>query len=610
MFTKEEIFEVLEYVIDVSKDHDKNGYIQKKAGYYPEYWEGYNEAIECNEKIRVHSEKGYFPECLFTSRSPNQTDEELEWIKDNYKQITLDVFSDYINTRGRAWHRSNWSIQYNEDEDQFQGQGFKSYVEGDIKTFGSFEKYIREVISVLKARDPEGVLVIKPKEVNVQQREDGTFFIPDNQLINPQPYYYSVDKIVSQHEDYFLIETGEKSLVTYQNQQKRIGRVFEFYDNNNIWKISQVGKKIEDNYQIELYYKHDLGKIPVQKLMGIPKILDGEVRWESPFIHAVDNLDLVLLDSSHLQMAKAKSAYPIRIMAANECEHTENGYRCSGGYIGYVEDGVESRKKCTSCDGTGYKHRLNPLGEILFNPKEFDEANSSKKLLEYVAPDVSTLEFLQDQIEKNEQRARRNIHLTTTGESVGNKDKTATQIAMESKATISFIKNIADQEFSLFGWGLEIIGLLRYGNLFNGFTLYKPNNFDFVTEEDYINQISKAKEAGVPPMSLRFILQKYIKSNFGQGEAGAVVDLVMHSDRLLELSSQEIALKRVNGLVAPWEDVLHCSGVSLVNELIIEDDNFLQRPFVEQKQLLEDKAKEVASSISNNEIDEIVNADS
>lgn len=609
MLDSQEIFALIQDIIETSRAYEKSGEVAHKDGYLPEYWNGYNESIQCMDKIKVHSEKGYFPEGLFENRSPNQTEEELCWIRDNYKQITLDVFNDYINTRGRAWHKSNWSISYHEDEDRFVNVPFSDFVERGIKTFGSVERYFQEVVPVLKAKDPEGVIVIKPHSVPLVEGEEG-MRMSDTELTEPQPKYYSSEQIVAQSEDYYVIETGEKSIVEYGNNRKRIGRVFEVYDRNAIWIVTQVGKKVENRFELELFFKHDIGTIPVHKLLGIPKMIGCDVRWESPFLHAVDNLDLVLLDSSHLQMSKAKSTYPVRIMAANECDYSEGGYSCQAGSIGYYHEGAEGRKTCPSCNGSGLRHRLSPLGEIMFNPKEFDEGNSNRKLLEYVAPDVSTLEFLQDQIEKNEDRARRILHLTTTRDRASGNERSATEMSLENKALIAFIKNIADQEFQLFAWALEVIGEMRYGSLFAGFTLHRPTNFDFVTEEDYLSQISMAKEAGVPPLAIRFILTKYVKSIFGNSNTNDVIDLIIHSDRLLELGNEEIAMKRISGLVAPWEDVLHCSGISLINQLIIEVEGFLDLGFVEQRELLERRARQVADELSgDNEIERIASVE-
>ena len=608
MLLSEQVLSIALSVIELSKPYEDRytGEIKKKEGNYPEYWNGYNDAVNNLNKIKVHSEKGFFPHEMFEKRSPNQTDEELKWIKDNYKQTTLTVFNDFINTRGRAWHKSNWSLKLNEENSLFDGNTFGEYIEDGLEVFGSLEYVMKDVIPVLKAKDAEGVISIKPNKINLIENEDGSFSLDDRVLLEPQIKYFDSSKIVYQNEGRFMIETGEKSIVEYNGNKKPMGRVFEFYDESNIWRIEQVGKKVDYEFKINLFLFHDLGYTPVHKLMGIPRIDNNTVNWESPFLHAVDLLDLVLLDGSHLAMSKAKSVYPVRVMAANECEHEEGGIRCNNGSLMYFDEklGTEISKTCSSCGGSGLIHRVSPLGELLFNPKELDEGNAGRSLLEYVSPSVTTLEFLDAQMKGNEETARKILHLNTTGQKAnGREDVTATSKALENKALMAFIKSIAEQEFYLFDWALTTIGKMRYGEQFAGYNLNKPTSFDFTTEEDYINQIARAKESGVPPIALRFILVKYVKSVFGSNESQSkVIDLVVSVDRLLELDSEEIDVKRASGLIADWEDVIHSSGVSLVSELIDLNDNFLELPLDQKKEQLIALAKVKVAGINTDVI--------
>ena len=57
-------------------------------------------------------------------------------------------------------------------------------------------------------------------------------------------------------------------------------------------------------------------------------------------------------------------------------------------------DGHE--KTCPSCNGTGLKSRLSPLGTMLISPStKFDagEVGATQDPLRFVSPDVTTLEF-------------------------------------------------------------------------------------------------------------------------------------------------------------------------------------------------------------------------
>lgn len=574
------------------------------------YYSLYPVAVENMDSIRVHAEKGVFPDKIFANRSPNQTEEEAKYIKATYKQVTLPVFMDYISTVSRAFSDANWSISYGVEEDKYitAGKTFQHYIEKEIKIYGSIENYVKSIIPTIKAIDAMGVIAVKPSKIDYIETSEGAVIDPDK-MIEPAPFYYTSAQVVDYIEgEYYLIETNEKSLVDYGGRKELKGKIYEAYDKDNIYRIIQVGKYTDNKFELQVYFNHNLNKVPVTRLKGIPKIEDSQVLWQSPFLFAVDNLDLVAMNASNLQISISKCVYPYAILLGDECEFEDEEARCVGGYI--FDDG--KKRTCPSCNGSGIKSRLSVMGQMIVKAptrtNQTDELNTSYKPIEFVAPPVDTLEFLEKNIERNENRARKILHLQNSTEVVQfNAENTATGSSNNLKALYAFVKTVSDQTFEIYEFILNTIGEQRYGKEYKGVTLVYPNSFDFLTDEDYMAQISEATKAGLPPFVIHAVVYKYLKAlYFNEKKTADVFNLIINTDRLLTLSNDDIALKLAKGTVAKWEEILHTSAITFVGELETEIKDFFSLDFLTQKQKLVEKAKLKEAELKPQETGSIV----
>lgn len=562
----------------------------------PVYYQEYPIITDYAERIAVHAEIGKFPEKLFLNRSPNQEEKEFKYVRDNYKQVTLPVFVDYISTISRPFHDPNWSIDYQEDDSSFGEDTFQSYVEKGIKYYGSIESFIKFIVAQRKAVDANGIIAIKPHEIFT--KEDGESIIIDpDRLTEPIPVYYASKKIVAYKQDeYAMVILDDKSMVEYGGKNVKMGHKFELYDEQNIWIIEQTGKFIDYTFSTTLYYNHEWNKLPVIKLMGVPQVSENGIIWQSPFLYVTDILDLITLNSSNLQMSINNCVYPYRVMVGDVCEFKdEDGYVCNDGSI----IGKNNHEyKCPSCGGTGLKSRISPLGVLLLKPKnrlEDGDSTFSQKPLEYVSPEVTTLEFLENKIAKDEEKARKILHLQTSNSVVkGTENLTATGMTLDTKALYAFVKTISDQTFSIWEFILDAIGYMRYGDKYKKPNFTYATNFDFVTEEDIITQLKAAVEGGLPPFVIYSIIYRYLQTlYFNDATTAKIFNLIVRADRLMTLSNESIALKMARGTVHDWEEILHTSAINFVNELIDENPKFLEQDIATQKEQLIAKAKAI-----------------
>lgn len=579
-----------------SKSSPINPITKERVGVsqYPEYWPGYNYAAKMYDSILPHTRPDIYPAHLLSVRAPNQTDQQAEYIRANYKPTTLSVFEDFKATISRAFADQNWSIRYNPELEPIFGEDtFQRFVNSEIEKFGSLEMFIKTMLPTLKLIDPNGIIAIEPEDIDTYENEEGEEVV-SNELVKPMPEYYSCKSIVGQnYGEYYLVITDEKSEVKEGSKTVNSGIVLEIYDTMNIWKVYQFGKKSDMTFsQPELYYQHNLGYVPCHKLEGMPVLINGEINFQSPFITAVPLLDQVILDESYLQISKATSAFPFMVALGEICEFTDReGNKCQDGQIFDPING--GYRTCSSCNGSGVKSRFSPTGMLLIKPKtalsEGDSALSGE-YLKFVSPPMDTLNFLRTEIEQQMAKARKILHLPSSDESgtIG-EASTATGSLNKLRALYAFIKPISDQLFSMYEFCLVTMGRMRYGEFFGGVNLVYPTSFDISTPSDYLAVISEGVKAGVPPSITFSNVYNYIKAiHYTDEETSAVYDLILNADELLLMNSADIALRVANGTIEKYQDVIHHSAPQLIMELIrnhipTEDaPRFIDLPMAEQ----------------------------
>ncbi len=596
----DEILKIINAKVAMYRDRMRYDYNPEKDKYeYPEFYEGYNELCKDYYAIQNHSVKGVFPAQLFRKRSPNQTEEEYLYIKENYKQTTLPVYKDFVSSIQRAFNDNNWSVEYAQDHKN--AKDYREYVESGIPRYYSVENYIRHITPGIKLRDAMGVTVIKPtiplKRTGTEIKED------DQQLRRPEIYYFQTPLIWGfEYDKYYLILSHEKSIVKNGGQPKRSGLVFWFVDEVFFYKFEQVGDTSSAKWKFELTetLEHKSGSLPVSPFRGVPVINShGQLVYQSEFLYSVDALDLVTLDQSNLQISKNKCVYPTQVMIGNECDFIDlnTNDRCINGYMGI--EGTANYRQCQKCKGSGLKSRISPMGTLLLRAKsrENPDAETIDNALKYVSPEITTLEFLRKEIFENFKTARSILHLKVT--ETNGTGENPIESGSNQKALYAFIKPISDQMFNLYEWILDMIGMQRYGEDYPNPKVLYPKSFEFLTDEDYLMMIQKATEANAPPFVLYNLMWKYFTSiYYSDSESVRMTNLLMKTDRLIALSNADIQNALLNDTAAAYEKILHESGINFIIDLEQSDEKFWEKDFEDQQQLLIEKAKAKANDVN------------
>jgi len=609
MLTPEQISYLVDSIISIRNKGNKSKGItlmqQSSDNYLPDYYNGYRLSVKWLDQIRTHAQKGVFPYELFEKTAPNQTPKEAEYVRANYKQTTLQVFKDMVDTYGRAYHENNWSISYTPDADQYVNTDttLARYLDSEFPEYGSLDNFIFMFLPPLKLMDAMGVVAVMPHELDTVEIDGEEVLNPD-ELVDPYTKFYHTTRVLAFDEGYAVIESEERSEVEYNNKMVMEGAVFLIFDDQWIYKAIQVGKKVDNQFEIIEWFNHATDMLPVKRVDGISIQIDETMMQQSPFLYATDILDEVLLDSALLRGIKPTCTYPYRVMIGDPCQFQiridgEN-LTCDGGFH-YRHDGTKTL--CPDCNGTGMKDRISPYGTLLIKPQTSTTAGdniSPDSAIFYAAPSTETPRFLREEIAHNMNAAYEMLHLKKTNNKVqGGEGITATEAASDQKALIAGIKQNCMQLFDMYEWCIDMIGLMRYGENYRKPVIKRPVNYDFYLESDYLAQINEAIAAKQPPFVIQSIIYKYLQTLYYPDVQGQqIFNLISQADRLLTMTLDEINLKLSKGLVDKWEVVLHDSAINLVNTLMMENPAFFEQDFDTQLQQLIAKAKEISGAIA------------
>lgn len=550
---------------------------------YPELWEGQDDAWKQKHALRIHVEQGVDAANLLLQQSPNQSKEELEYVRKNARQVTLTVYQDYENTIRRALSDGNWSITYRggaAGEEAFEG-----YVNSGLTEFDSVLNFVRYMLPKAKTLDPMGLLVVHPGEVPTEETEDGQVVVAADAMISPQIMYVPVERVWGfKYDTWYLYQSYEESVVVEGNKNVRKGIVCYLVDDTRFWRIEQYGELKDYTFTFTEFFEHGVGYPPADHLKGVPVWDDGQVVHQSHYLTCKELLDLAFIDAQRLQVVKNAVAFPHKVMVGDDCDFvdrtTPTHAACMGGKVTYyAEEGMPIEKTCPQCGGSGVKSRMSPLGVLLIRPKDPNGAGggdttTAPQSLYFVEPSTANMEFLSAQVEKNIDAARQVMHLQSeTAQQGGAQPETATNAGLRSRSTIAFIRPIADQMFGTIDFLLDAIGRMRYGADFGGesmgYTLTRPINLDLRTEADMIAEIKEAKASGLPQAVIDRMVWHYISLRY-QSEPSAMdaFEVIAQADRLLSLDPAQVQSEATAGRAQPWEVVLHWSALSIYEHLL------------------------------------------
>lgn len=560
-----ELSEIIE-IIRKSLKFDGKTPVFKKT---PEFSSGYVASVELWEDVKIHSRGVVFPEKLFGKKAPNEDEAMYEYRKSIYEAITKPDYRKGCNNYNRVFNPQNYSIEgWGNNENEFKNNTAESYFLDAFPYDDSIIAYFRSVVKSAKLEDPNGVIALWIE--NYEQ--------PDTELREATGKIYNCDQVITYEKDHVILMSDEKSVVKYYNKDAQIGFVFYVYDDTYIYQIRQTGNFSDYEFEINVYFVHGLGYMPVQKLKGV-EVEKG--LYQSHVYDAVPPLNDILFDNSTLQASKISHAYPIKWEVADDCDNPS----CVNGYVKEYDDSQhEHLATCPICKGSG-KSGHNPLG--VYTIKRINQGQDADSQIPtppagFIAMDSAILEFLRSEIDRNCSKSFSFLGVDISTTNAKGSD-TALGKIIDREDLFSALLDFSNEIWDLLEFTIDFCGKVRYGvNTFVMPTIKKPTNFTIRTEEDITKEYKEASENNLPDAIKSSMLDQYQNVRFGSdGQLKDILTLKQLIDRLYLKSSDEIAKLKALNLCYGWECVLHDSFDTLILQKVKEQPDYLSKDWKE-----------------------------
>jgi len=540
----------------------------------------YEEACEHAEEIDVHS-CGEFPYKLIGSNFPGETDEEKLYRKTSFQPITKPYWKKAMRTVNRVWAEQNYYIDWNSDE-------AKKYFLEDFPINNDVRSFFKSIVTQYKISDPNGVLCLD-FDLPVKQLEDGQIVIDDGMALEPYATVYETDDVLMYESgDLALLKSEEKSVVEFGGKKEKSGLVFYLYDDENIYRIIQVGKKVEWLFELSIYYNHNLGYLPAWKLKGTPEeVIGDEIYYESYFAPALPHLNEAIIIHSTNKSVRNKVSYPTRAYYDQPCTNKECNH-------GKVYDG-DKQISCSSCGGTG-SVKFSPFRDYVHElPTTLNNASAqdvSFPGFTYVSPDGTIIKDNEEVIDKYLEAAFLflNIDVNASGNSKGLNDPTATKSKIDRDEQYISMLDISNELFGLLQQFLNAAYQIRY----NGESPIKvkpPTNFDLISSDELNIRLGKAKADKLPNLALSEMTVQLFQQEFSSS-ISRVAEIARYCDVLFVTDNSDIAILQTNQNVEKYQVILHVNFEAFIQEIMDEvGDAFDTMEFKEIKNRLIAKAK-------------------
>ena len=535
--------------------------------------------VKMANRAAIHAHIDTFPESLFKTKAPREDDNQWKYRQANYRSNTRVHWNKAVNSTNRIYNKQNYDIIYKDDKAAYSSESAKDYFTTDYPKFGNLMNWFQSVFHCEKFVDANAVAVVMPK------------YIPEaTELVSPIAKIYPNKDIYHYSNEMVLILSDERSLVTYGGTSKKEGMVFYLFTSDWIYKIIQVGKKVDYKFEIEEYYEHGLGEVPAMFLKGYP-IKDY---YKSYFYDALDALDEALYDYSTLQLGKVDRVFPIKNEIVDKCHNSE----CEGGYI---PDGIETdsegntRKKfstCPSCSGSGLAGKSGPLVVNAISSDRYNDPDLQTPPfpnVAFVSPDVEPLRFLKEDIDNNLTNAFVSLNLPVTIDKLSGKE-TATGRLIDREEFYSFLVHLSQENFEQLDTLMWWIGGMRYGSDYQGHIIIPPHDFAIRSAAELTTEINDA--VNMPDVVKDELTKQYVSTRLNSDpDAVRIGEIISTVDSLRYKGKDEIGLAVASGAVEKWRWNLHLNVYAWILQRFAEDKDYIYKDVDEIRTDLEVLAK-------------------
>lgn len=485
------------------------------------------------EAITTHTQ-GLAAKRLIKTRRPYEDTDIQKYRLDNYEAVTKGPFSRAKTNLTRVFSSSQVTISTGDDKVQefIDGQNFDDM---DLRSFWS-----RKVCSRM-IDDPNGVLVWWVNTVPAA-----------NERVRPTAHLVLSKNIKHYTPEVFSWLSNEKSEVSAPDPVgggkrilRNIGEVYYIITPEGYYKLAQVGRHEEKQFDLVPHYDHKLGYLPVYVLGGeevtaVDEKTNEDLAWNSSFFcSAIPFANECVRQFSDHQGVLVTAGFPLREMTPIKC-------RAKGCVDGIIRTPVEGsdvmvRSNCAACGGRGTVPPFGPYGVLLREQKSVLNPGESTDtpMVRFLAPETSILEFGSKTWRDYLEDVERELNLLFTDEA---QSGVAKDIDREDK--VATLDKIGHHLFLvLMKSSILTIGRLLFSKIDeSSVNITLPPTFVVRTEQSLTAEMKAIREGNAPQMMIAAVTVEYARKRFpGDKVFTRSTEILASYDVLFGMTDAEVA---------------------------------------------------------------------
>lgn len=336
----------------------------------------------------------YFNE-LIRKRRPGESDHIFDYRRQIYLGMTAEPLSRVVNALRKIVKSKDWKIDFSKAE-KFaripEGEDLESYTDKNYPEFKSLEAWLYTYGLERIVRDPNGLMVVMPREFAVEETE---FVKPITYLISSKNTYDITDE--------FAVFRSDTSYPFKDNRGVVIGQEFSIMiiTKFEIWEAIKINSK--GDYKLELRYTHNIGELSAWRAGGVYDCIINNIPVFKSFLYGM----LPALDTAAREVSDLDAEVVQHIFSQMWYYAGEDCRGCGG--TGKVIKGGKN-VICSDCKGGGAMTKTPYKDWVIKKPTPGEEALRAP-FGGYIEKDTKIVELQDKRIQAHIERALSAINM-------------------------------------------------------------------------------------------------------------------------------------------------------------------------------------------------------
>lgn len=527
---------------------------------------------------------------LIAQRRPGETDKVLVHRKIIYASITKEPTGKVINSLNKIVRSDDWKIDYSNSETISQeGENLEDYAEKNYPAFGSVTNWAYTFAIKKMLSDPNGFMVVLPLEFPTMDQE-GNATVQSNEFLRPFANYVSSQDVLFYEPNVMIAYKSNEVREMKTKDGIKIVPVFIIISTEGVWEAVQAN----DNFTLTqvMNFGEDGMDLPIVQNGGLIDRFINNILIYNSFLNPM----LPRLDEGAREYSDMQAEVLLHIHSTLAVIQGQDCAKCHGTGKLPKEGGSVV---CGDCKGRGAL-KQDPYDQIIVRVRDADKQQIPFPPAQYITKSTDIVKIQNERIDAHIFKALGSINMEFLAETPLNQSGKAKEVDKEElnnfvySVAFHLVKNMMNPIY-------KIISDYRYSVLIPDQKkrnellplIQVPEHFDLLTENALIEQIGKAKEAGVDATIIQEMQVDYVNKKFRDSpEIRKQLQVSLDMNPFPTATPEEIIEMEMNRDITKEDAVTSVYANYFVQKATEADEEFLDKTFEEQLKIIRDMTDE------------------